>query len=519
MQRRPVKIILAIAALLVVVVALLPFLINADTFRPMLETQLSSALGRKVTLSHLSFSLLSGSLVADDIAIADDPAFSTSPFLEAKSLHIGVEVGPFLFHRQVKITNLAIASPAIQLIEGQHGVWNFSSIGGAKAAPESQQQSALPNLTVGDLKITDGSATVSTLPPTGKPFVYSKLDLDVQQFSFAKSFPFQLSASLPGDGTLTLSGAAGPLAQQNAADTPFHATLQLKHLDPVAAGIIEPSKGISMVADIDAQLTSDGNALTSNGKVEAAQLKLAPSGSPAPHPVDIDYTVSDNLDARTGRVTDLALHTGTVAVHVTGGFQLNPQAVMLDLRLAAPNLPIDQLEELLPVVGVHLPSGSSLHGGTLSTNLAIRGPATTPTMTGPVEIDNTQLVGFDLGSKIGGLNPFGGGNGGTAIQTLRTDVISSPQSNQFSNIYAAVPSIGTASGSGTVFPSGALDFNLVAKLSSSSGVGAIANQAASSFGGLLGGFLHKTVSSGVPLTITGTSTNPSIHANLGAMLR
>lgn len=519
MKKRSVKVILAIVALVIVVIGLLPFLINADTFRPMLQNQLSSALGRKVTLSHLSFSLLSGSLVANDISIADDPAFSNSPFLAAKSLHIGVEVGPFLFHRQVRITKLVIASPAIQLIQGQHGIWNFSSIGGAAAAPESQQQSTMPDLTVGDLTIANGSATVSNLPSTGKPFVYSKLNLSVQQFSFAKSFPFQLSATLPGDGTLTLSGAAGPLAQKNAADTPFHATLQLKHLDPVAAGIIEPSKGISMVADIDAQLTSDGNALTSNGKIHAAQLKLAPTGSPVPQPVDIDYTVSDNLDARTGKVSDLAIHTGSVAVHITGGFQLTAQAILLDLRLAAPNLPIDQLVQLLPAVGIHLPSGSSLHGGTLSANLAITGPATTPTIAGPVEIANTQLTGFDLGSKIGGLNPFGGGGGGTAIQTLRADVNSSPQSTQLSNIYASVPRIGTASGSGSVSPSGALNFNLVAKFSASSGVGALANQAANSVGGFLGGFLHKTVSSGVPLTVTGTSSNPSIRANVGAMLK
>ncbi len=514
MKSRPVKILLAVVALVIVVLGLLPFLVNADTFRPMLQDQLSSALGRRVTLSHLSFSLLSGSIVANDISIADDPAFSTSPFLAARSLHIGVEVGPFLFHRQVRITNLAIASPAIQLIQDQHGVWNFSSIGGAAAAPETQQQSTMPNLTIADLKITDGSATVSTIPATGKPFVYSKLNLSVQQFSFARSFPFQLSASLPGDGTLTLSGAAGPLAQKNAADTPFHATLQLKHLDPVAAGIIEPSKGISMIADIDAQLTSDGNALTSSGKVQAAQLKLAPSGSPAPHPVNIDYNVSDNLDARTGQVSDLAIHTGAVAVHIAGNYQLTPQAVLLDLHLAAPNLPLDQLEELLPVVGIHLPSGSSLHGGTLTATLAITGPATAPTIAGPVEIDNTQLAGFDLGSKIGGLNPFGGGNGGTAIQTLRTVVTSTPQSNQFSNIFASVPSIGTASGNGTVFPSGALNFNLVAKLSTTSGVGGLANQAANSVGGFLGGFLHKTVNAGVPLTITGTSSNPSIHVKL-----
>jgi len=519
MQKRWVKIVVAVAALFIVVVVLVPFLVNADTFRPMLQNQLSSALGRRVTLSHLSFSLLSGSLVAKNISIADDPAFSTSPFLQAKSLHIGVEVGPFLFHRQVRITHFTVDSPAIQLMHAQNGKWNFSSIGGAAPSQPSRQPGAIPNFTVAELTIRNGSATVSSLPATGKPFVYSKVDLTVRQFSFAKSFPFELSASLPGQGTLQLSGAAGPLAKKDAADTPFRATLQLKHLDPVAAGIIDPGKGISMVADIDAQLESDGNSLKSTGKIQAANLQLARTGSPAPQPVNIDYTISDNLDARTGQVSDLAIHTGSVAVHVTGGFRLTPQAVVLDLRLAAPNLPIDELVALLPAFGVRLPSGSSLHGGTLTANLAITGPATATTIAGPVEIDNTRLAGFDLGSKIQGLNPLGGTGGGTAIQTLRTNVNSSPQSTQFTNIYASVPAIGTASGSGSVSPSADLNFNLVAKLNTSSGVGAVVSQAANSFGGLFGSVLHSTVNNGIPLIITGTASNPTIRANVGAMLR
>jgi AsmA protein len=526
MQKRWVKVAVAAVALVVVVIVLVPFLVNVDTFRPTLEDQLSTALGRRISLGHLSFSLLSGSLVAENISIADDPAFSTSPFIEAKSLYIGVEIGPLLFHRQVRITKLTIESPAIHLIQAQNGIWNFSSLGRTAAAtPAPKGQTALPDLTVGELKIKDGSATVSSLPATGKPFVYSDINLDVQQFSFLKSFPFQLSAKLPGAGSFDLKGAAGPLAQKDAADTPFNATLQLKHFDPVAAGVVEPTAGISMVVDIDAQLASDGDSLTSNGKIQAANLQLARTGSPAPHPVNIEYTISDDLDARTGKVSDIALHTGSVVAHVIGSYRLTPQAVVLDLHLAAPNLPIDQLEELLPAVGVKVPSGSSLRGGTLTANLAITGPATAVTLTGPVEIDNTQLAGFDLGSKIEGLNPFGGSGGGTNIQTLRTDVNSTPQSTQFSNIYGNLPQIGTATGNGTVTPSGALNFSLVAKFNSSTGIGVVANQAKTAVSNLLGGFgrfaskVPISTSNGIPLTITGTATNPRIRANLKAMLK
>lgn len=516
------KIVLAIVVLLIVVILLVPFFVNANDFRPEVESRLSSALGRKVTLGNLSLSLFSGSLAADNIAIADDPAFSTAPFIQAKSLHVGVHMGPLVFHHQLEITGLTIDTPAIQLIQAQNGKWNFSSLGGS-SQKSSNQSTSLPDLSVGELKIQNGSATVSSIPATGKALTYSSINVSAQQMSFARSFPFQLSANLPANGTFSLNGDAGPLARQDASDTPFHATLQLKHFDPVAAGVIDKGKGISMLVDLDAQLASDGATLTSSGKIQAAHLQLARTGSPAANPVNVDYQVAQDLNTRVGKVSDIALHAGSVAAHVTGTYKMSTQGVNLDLHLAAPNLPVDQVEQLLPVVGVRLPSGSSLHGGTLTATLAISGPATASTIAGPVEVDNTTLTGFNLASKIEGLNPFGGNSNVTAIQKLATTVNSSPQTTQFTNIDAVVPAVGSATGSGTVSPSGALDFHLNAKLSASSGVGQLATKASKQVGGFLGsllqGAVNKSQTSGVPLTITGTSTNPSIRANVGAMLR
>jgi AsmA protein len=538
MHKRWVKIVLGIVAAFILLLIIVPLFVNADTFRPTVQDQLSSLLGRRVTLGHLSFSLFSGSLVAENISIADDPAFSTAPFVTANKLKIGVEVGPLLFSRQVRITNFNVDSPGIQLIQNHAGKWNFSSIGGSAAKPTSAQKpSSIPDLTVGQLSISNGSVTVSSVPATGKPFVYSGVDIGVKQFSFAKSFPFDLSANLPAGGTLKLTGNAGPLAEKDAADTPFQAGLQIRHLDPVAAGLIDASKGISMVADIDSKISSNGTTAESNGKIRTAKLQLARAGSPAAQPVDIDYQVSDDLEARTGRISDIAVHTGNVAAHVTGTFRSTPQAPVLDLHLAAPNLPIDQLEQLLPVVGIKLPTGSSLHGGTLSANLAITGPATETTISGPVDMENTNLAGFDLGSKIEGINPFGGTGNGTQIQSVKATLNSSPNMTQINDIYGNAPAIGSATGSGTVSPSGALNFNLVAKLSSSNVVGATMNSAINSavnsannaVGGLIGGLFGKksqganpatgAASHGIPITITGTAEHPSIRANIGAMLR
>ena len=517
MRRRWIKVVLAVAALGLVILAVVPFLVNADSFRPQIESQLSSSLNRKVTLGHLSLSLLTGSLLAENISIADDSSLSSTPFLEAKKLDLGIELGQLLFHRSVRITEFKVDSPAIHLIHLENGTWNFSSMGSSAATPATG--SSVPDLLVDEFVIKDGSATVATIPAAGNPITCTAINLTVKHFSFLQAFPFDLSVRLPGDGTVKLNGTAGPIAQQDASKTPFQATLEIKHFDPVAANVVQASDGVSMVADLNAKIASDGNNLTSNGTIAASQLKLARSGSPAANPVTINFAISDNLATRAGQVSDLAIQAGSVAAHISGGFQAGGKSVALNLRLSAPNLPIDQLEQLLPAAGITLPSGSQLRGGTLTANLKITGPANALTIAGPVEIDNTQLAGFDLGSRIQGINPSGGTSNGTQIEKVSTNVNSSPQSTSFSDIYASVPVIGTASGSGTISPSEELNFQLVAKFNSSSVVGSAANTGVNAVANLLGDRSNTAASRGIPLTITGTASNPSIRANVGAMVK
>jgi AsmA protein len=513
-----ISILVAVVVLLLLAVLLVPLFVNANTFRSTLETQLSDALGRKVTLGNLSFSVFSGSLVADNISIADDPAFSSKPFLQAKSLHIGVEVAPLLFHRQLLVTSFVADSPSINLVHNAQGTWNFSDMGrnAGSRTQNTQKESALPNFTVGEIKVVNGTAVVSDVPLTGTPFTYSNLNLSASDFSFAKSFPFDLSASLPGGGLLDAKGNAGPVNQKDASDTPLNATIHLKHFDPVAAGVIQANQGVSMLADVTAQVTSNGQTLTSNGTVNAARLQLVANGSPTPNPVNISYTVNHNLDARSGQINDLSINTGGVALHVKGTYAMTGPQVTLALQLAAPNLPINQVEALLPAAGVRLPSGSSLQGGTLTANLAITGLATAPTISGPIEVDNTKLAGFDLSSKIGGLKPASGSQGGTQIQTVRANVNSSSQGTRIDNLYASVPQLGTATGDGTVSPQGALNFQMVAKINANSG--ALAGLT-SVGGGVLGQAVSTAAADGIPVHITGTTANPVIQADLNQLLQ
>ena len=146
---------IAVAVFLVILVAL-PFLINVNSFRPRIESELSSTLGRRVTIGNLSLSILLGRVGVDNIAIADDPAFGTAPFITAGRLKVGVELMPLIWSKQLKVTDITLEQPQITLLKTTTGKWNFSSIveAGAKKSPEPSSSGGLAptNLAVAKLK-------------------------------------------------------------------------------------------------------------------------------------------------------------------------------------------------------------------------------------------------------------------------------------------------------------------------------------------------------------------------------
>src|ERR1700694_1169046 len=136
---RTLRIILVSIGILIVLLLIMPFLIPVNQFRPTIEEKASAALGRKVTLGNLSLSLFSGSLAADNLSISDDPKFSPSSFLTAKSFKVGVELMPLIFSKTLNITGITIQSAQVALIRNAAGQWNYSSLGGSSANAKPAQ--------------------------------------------------------------------------------------------------------------------------------------------------------------------------------------------------------------------------------------------------------------------------------------------------------------------------------------------------------------------------------------------
>ena len=285
-MKRTLRIVGIIVAVVLVIVIAVPFFIDANSFRPRLESELTDALGRQVKVGNLSFSLISGSVGADDISIADDPAFSKEPFVRAKALRVGVEIFPLIFSKTLHVTGLTLDQPQIVLLRSNSGKWNFSSLGGkAESKPSApaaskpgESSSSAGDFSVAKLNVNDGWVSVGKANASAKPQVYDKVNIEVRDFSATSKFPFTMSAELPGGGTLKLDGTAGPINSTDASLTPLQAKLAIKRLDLAKSGFVDPSTGIAGLADLDGTLTSDGKAAHVSGTLKADKLKLAEKG-------------------------------------------------------------------------------------------------------------------------------------------------------------------------------------------------------------------------------------------------
>ena len=695
----------AVVALVLIVTICLPLFLNADSFRSRIESTLTKSLGRKVTIGKLDLSLWSGGLVASNSTVADDPAFSTQPFIQADSVKIGVDIIPLVLSRKLHIRGFRLTSPKVQLLRAANGTWNYSTIG-SSSSQDADTKQTFPDLTVGHISVKDGRFTVGVQAAPGAVAsparVYDQVNLEAKNFGFKNSFPFTASAQVPAGGSISLSGTAGPIDEKDASATPFSGHLEMKHIDPVAAGFIDASAGVTGVvegltldaswsgqqmhvtkllvdtprltwqrsnvpeppkapeanpegksmldalsvddaeikngsltlttkgqagqavyqqlnaqiksltpktsspftasaqlpgggsfnangnvgplnqtnnaatplnaqvtfkqvqlgtagvlppdagidgtADLQAQVISNGQTLNATGSTQIARIKLAKNGQPSAKPVQLQFAIAQNIEAMTGEVQQATFSVGRATINMSGTYQASGQTTAINLKVNGDGVPIDEIVAFLPALGVRLPQGSQLKGGTLTTALTVSGSSANPVISGPVRLNNTQLAGFDLGSKLQTLSQLTGGRigsatgSGTNIRSLSMNIREAGGNLQTDNVALDVVGVGTATGAGNVSAAGALNYNVVLKLTGLVGAPAADSTAAKPggstaglLGGLagmipggagvpssgltsIGGLAGAVLKNGIPVAIGGTTSNPTFAPNLSRVV-
>jgi AsmA protein len=542
-MNKKLKIVLIVVGVLIVLVLVVPFLIPVNQFRPTIEEKASAALGRKVQLGNMSLSLLSGSLSADNISIGDDPKFSSSPFLTAKSLNVGVEIMPLIFSKTLNVTGVTITSPQVTLLHNAAGLWNYSSLGGSAAKSEAGQTPAAKSagstnapadLTIKKLELKDGSIIVGSTN-SQKRSTYDHVTVTATGVAVTSQFPVTVTADLPSGGKFKLDGIVGPIDQADTALTPLTAKLNLSSLNLASTGFLDPSMGLGGLLDLDSTLESKGGEAEIKGNVKLSNALLVAGGAPAGVPVIVDFDTKYNLRKNAGVLNSSTLKIGSAAAHLNGTYESAGEATVVNIKLSAKDMPAKDLEAFLPALGIHLPKGATLQAGTLSADLNLAGPSSKIVTSGTAGLFNGVLANFDLGSKMSTVASLAGIKSGKDlnIEKFTSNLRVAPDGIKADNVLAVLPTIGNLTGAGTVDSKNALDFKMLATLtkqasSAAGSAGTAASGAAGALGGLLGsvtgaGGAGGCTSSGgglkVPFQIQGTTSDPKFIPDIGGLAK
>lgn len=449
----------------------LPFLIDANRFRPLLESELSAALSRQITLGSLKLSLLKGSVTADDLAIADDPGYSKLPFVKAKSIGIQVELWPLITSRKLNVTGIRIEQPAIALIRGAGSEWNFSSLGNhaKNVAPKSVGPAAKTTdlaLSIKLLRITGGELSLNSNGNSQRPLVLRDVSIEARDFAATTEFPFKMDAKVAGGGNIAVDGKAGPINPVDTAATPLSSSLKIDSLDLTGSGLTQSTPAFAGLLSLDGTVRINAATARIQGKLKAEKLKLAREGTPCRKPVELQFALDHNRPRRSGRLEKSAIHIGSAKASLTGTYADSGDVTAVHMNLDAPAMPVSDLTELLPAMAVVLPRGASLQGGTATAKISLDGRLDRLVTAGNVSLDNTKLANFDLGKKLAfaqalaGMKPIGD----TEIQTLGASLRYGPEGGRVDDLKLVVPSIGNLEGAGTVSPSNELAFQMRASV-------------------------------------------------------
>ncbi|HEX6907854.1 MAG TPA: hypothetical protein VF154_14660, partial [Terriglobales bacterium] len=294
--------------------------------------------------------------------------------------------------------------------------------------------------------------------------------------------------------------------------TPFTAQANITRLDLASSGLVEPGAGVAGVVDFKGNLKSDGNRAQTKGTVTATKLCLVKGCHPASQPITVDYTSDYDLARQTGTVDNTRIVTGKSAVNLAGTYDLHGASPVLHMKANAPSIPVQDVQALLPAMGVVLPEGASFQSGSGDAHMSVDGPLSNLVTTGNVALTNARLAGFSLGSKMAALSALSGINktaSDTVIQTLSSGVRIAPAGINADNLKLIVAGIGTLTGGGTIASNSAMNFKMLLQGGAGSAVSNVLTRV---------GVGKNAAARGIPFMIQGTTSRPLIVPDVKGML-
>jgi uncharacterized protein involved in outer membrane biogenesis len=218
--------------LLVIVIAAVVAVLNINSYvqrnREYLVQQAERAVGRKIDVQNIEVNLWNGIGVRfESFRLADDPAFSSDPFVQAKSLQANVRLLPLL-RKDVQVKRLILHQPGINIIRNRQGIYNFASLGGPdkKKDTETKKDTATEDardkaarqraaLLIALVEISGGVARYRDLGD-GTDLAVQQLDLRAQDLNFDRPISINVAAAvLASKQNVNLRLLIGPISPES----------------------------------------------------------------------------------------------------------------------------------------------------------------------------------------------------------------------------------------------------------------------------------------------------------------
>jgi uncharacterized protein involved in outer membrane biogenesis len=391
--------------------------------------RVSDALGRRVQVGKIEAQLGWGvSIEVDDLRIADDPAFSTEPFIAAHEAAMEVRFIALLRGEAI-ISKLELIKPDINLVLNKAGALNTSTLGAARVANEkaieaghperANKRSFLADLTIHALNIEDGALTFTDLSQRTAPISVSQFALAVNNFDAASAFEVAIKfAFTSAEQNIAIEGKLGPLLEQGIfdeasipIDVKFEASsLLLDHLRsldfvgsniPPALSVPDPISVSGTAKGTPGKLAIAVSSDLSSDRIVYAGFFNKPAGTAMTLAVNATMAEHLGINGASLKLADLALAASNFssldAPQLSAKIDSNSfnLATVVPVVPAAANFGITGMSEVHGVAtlgGNGLPFDGTIALKNVSVTPGAPVPGTVSDLTGIIQISNGQEV-------------------------------------------------------------------------------------------------------------------------------
>jgi AsmA protein len=326
---------LVIILLIVIAIAVLPFIIDPNDFKPQIAAQVKKMTGRELTLGgDIDLSVFPWlGVELQKVSLSNPPNFGETPFAKADDMEVRVKLLPLL-EKRVEMDTVVLSGLDLNLVRNASGKTNWEDLVAEKpqetppeAEPpkegtEEQPSPLAGGVVIAGLKIEAArvnwrdevknvSYTIEHLNLATEPLVPGEPTKVNLACDFSSSQP-NVSGHLDFGGKVTADMEAN------------HYRLQDTDLKLTAAGPALPIEQLAL------QLGANIDAFLAEQQFTASDLKLTSQvkASQIPEPLNATLTTTANMDLNKGTLTLQNLNLAALGIKLNG--QINGTKILTE---------------------------------------------------------------------------------------------------------------------------------------------------------------------------------------------